>query len=307
MSPPTAALRISPHVLRLPGGRCLTLGRRTLLMGVLNVTPDSFSDGGRWLEPRAAIDHGLRMLEEGADLLDIGAESTRPGGGVYGEGASFVSAQEELDRLLPVLEGIRKGTDAPLSVDTRKGAVARRVLEGGADLINDISLLSDPELGGAAAQAGCPLILMHSRGDLRSMQKDIRFEDLFSEILDELAAAARAAVAQGVPREQIVLDPGIGFGKTFGQNLELVGNLSRLRRLGHPLLLGTSRKSFLGKFGAKAGEDPLAPAERLPGSLATAAWAAAQGTEILRVHDVRETAQFLRVWYAIRERSEVTP
>ncbi len=307
MSPPTAAASLSPHALRLPGDRSLSLGGRTLIMGVLNVTPDSFSDGGRWLEPEAAIAHGRRMLQQGADLLDIGAESTRPGGGVYGEGASRVPEDEELHRLLPVLEGLRKETDAPLCVDTRNGGVARRALQHGADLINDISLLSDPALGRATAEAGCPLILMHSRGAVGSMQKGIRFENLLAEVLEELGAATEAAVALGNSRDQIILDPGIGFGKTYEQNLELVGNLGYFRRLGQPLLLGTSRKSFLRNFGAEIGQEPLPPGKRLPGSLATAAWAAAQGTEILRVHDVAETAQFLRAWYAVEERSEATP
>lgn len=272
-------------------------------MGVLNVTPDSFSDGGRWLEPGAAIEHGLRMLEEGADLLDIGAESTRPGGGVYGEGALRVTEQEELGRLLPVLEGLRRRTSSPLCVDTRKGAVARAALDHGADLINDISLLCDPALGRAVGEAGCPLILMHSRGSLGEMQTQIHFDDLLAEVRAELAAAVRKAVALGVPRQQVVLDPGIGFGKTYEQNLELVANLAAFRELGQPLLLGTSRKSFIGRFAAPEGEEVLPPGERLPGSLATVAWAAAQGADIIRVHDVPETVQFLRLWYAVQEKA----
>ncbi|MDH3254692.1 MAG: dihydropteroate synthase, partial [Acidobacteriota bacterium] len=202
-----------PHTLVLPRGRTLQLDRPVpLVMGVLNVTPDSFSDGGRWVESDAAIAHGLAVLEQGADVLDIGAESTRPGGGVYGDGAREVSSSEELDRLLPVLEGLRATTDAPLSVDTRKAAVAEAALAAGADVINDISALSDPGLGVAVADAGCPIILMHSRGALATMQTGIGFNDVVAEVSAELAQAVARAMACGVEARQIVVDPGIGFG-----------------------------------------------------------------------------------------------
>src|SRR5262245_59276692 len=167
------ATRARTWTLRLPRGRSLALGNRPRVMGILNLTPDSFSDGGLWSDPRRAVEHGLRLLAAGADLLDLGAESTRPGGGVYGAGAQEVPAEEEAARLLPVLRALREATDAPLSVDTRKGAVARRALAAGADLINDVSALSDPALGRAVAEAGCPLVLMHSRGELATMQQDI--------------------------------------------------------------------------------------------------------------------------------------
>ena len=267
-------------------------------MGIVNITPDSFSDGGLFLDPRRAVDHGLALLEQGAHLLDLGAESTRPGGGVYGSGAAEVSAEEELRRLMPVLEGLRRATGAPLSVDTRKGTVAREALAAGADLINDISLLSDPELGRAAAEAGCPLVLMHSRGDLGQMQSEIAFDDVVAEVSAELADAARRAVDLGVSPQAIVLDPGLGFGKTYRQNLELIAGLPRLAELGYPLLLGASRKSFLGHFMAAGGEVPP-PGERLAGSLACAGRATEAGVAVVRVHDVRETVGYLRMRRAL--------
>jgi len=264
-------------------------------MGVLNVTPDSFSDGGRYLEPDRAVEHGLRLLDEGAEILDLGAESTRPGGGAYGHGAAFVPPEEELDRLLPVLERLREATDAPLSVDTRKGRVALRALEAGADLINDIANLKDPELGEAVAAAGCPLVLMHSRGDLPTMQRDIRFQDPLAEVTAELERSAQRAESLGVAREQLIFDPGIGFGKTWRQNLELLGRLDALRRSGRPVLVGASRKSFIGRL-TGAG-----PAQRLPGSLAAVGWAALHGAALVRVHDVAATVQFLATWQAIAD------
>ena len=272
-------------------------------MGILNLTPDSFSDGGLWNDPPRAVEHALRLLEEGADLLDLGAESTRPGGGVYGGGAVTVPAEEEAARLLPVLEAVRRATGAPLSVDTRKGEVARRALDAGADLINDVSALGDPELGRAVAEAGCPLVLMHSRGDLSTMQREIRFQDLLGEVRSELAAAVERAATFGIPAGQLVLDPGLGFGKTAEQNLALLARLDELAGLGRPLLVGASRKSFLGRAVEKAGRPGLAPRERLPGSLAALAWAAARSAAIVRVHDVAETVQFLAVWWEINRRA----
>lgn len=272
-------------------------------MGVVNLTPDSFSDGGLWNQPDRAVAHGLELLEQGADLLDLGAESTRPGGGVYGEGAREVSSNEELDRLLPVLERLRQSTDAPLSVDTRKGPVAKAALAAGADLINDVSALSDPALGEAVAAAGCPLVLMHSRGDLATMQRDIRYGDLHAEILAELADRVSRATRSGIAREQLLIDPGIGFGKTYEQNARILARLDFLDPLGLPVLVGASRKSFIGHFSGG-----LPPTDRLEGSLAALAWAGQHGAAIVRVHDVRESVRFLAVWQAIRDRGgpEVT-
>jgi len=296
MSIPAATAEIALlATLRLPRGRRLDLGRRPLVMGVLNLTPDSFSDGGRWPEPERALARAIEMLEQGADLLDLGAESTRPGGGVYGAGAAPVGADEELGRLLPVLEPLRARTAAPLSVDTRKAAVARAALAAGADLINDVSALGDPGMGAVVAAAGCPLILMHSRGELRTMQTEIRYERLLPEVSADLAAALARAEAAGVARDQCLLDPGIGFGKTYAHNLALLRRLDELAALGRPLVVGASRKSFLGHL---TGEPP---ARRLPGSLAAVAWAAARGAAVVRVHDVAETVQFLKVWDAILE------
>jgi dihydropteroate synthase len=285
--------------LQLPGGRTLVLGERPLVMGVLNLTPDSFSDGGLWARPERAVERGLEMLAQGADLLDLGAESTRPGGGVYGEGAHTVPPEEEAERLLPVLAALRRETDAPLSVDTRKGPVARQALAAGADLINDVGALADPELGEAVAAAGCPLVLMHSRGDLATMQTGIRFTDVVGEVRAELALAMDRGAAAGIAEEQLILDPGIGFGKTAGQNLELIGRLGELAALGRPLLLGASRKSFIARTVESAGAPAPSPDARLGGSLAAVAWAAAGAAAIVRVHDVAETAQFLTVWRAI--------
>ncbi len=261
-------------------------------MGVLNITPDSFSDGGRWLDRDRALAHALEMAERGAELLDLGAESTRPGGGVYGDGAERVAESQELDRLLPVLEALRPLTDLPISVDTRKGAVAAAALDAGADLINDVSGLSDPALGEAVARAGCPLILMHSRGELRDMQRRIAYSDLLGEVAAELEQAVRRAESTGVDREQIILDPGIGFGKKARHNIELIGRLDRLAELGRPLVLGASRKSFIAELTGASVE------ERLPGSLAAVAWAMLAGAAIVRVHDVEETVQFMTVFDA---------
>ncbi|HEY2739481.1 MAG TPA: dihydropteroate synthase [Thermoanaerobaculia bacterium] len=290
--------------LRLPRGRSLRLGERPLVMGILNLTPDSFSDGGLWSSPHQAVEGGLAMLAAGADMLDLGAESTRPGGGVYGSGAATVPAAEETARLLPVLTALRRATEAPLSVDTRKREVARQALAAGADLINDVSALADPDLGRAVAAAGCPLVLMHSRGDLPTMQSGISFRDLLGEVREELTAAIERARALGVDEEQILLDPGIGFGKTAEQNLALLARLDELAPLGRPLLVGASRKSFLSRAVEASGGPALPPTERLAGSLAAAAWAAEHGAAVLRVHDVAETAQLLTVWRAIaRERA----
>lgn len=340
----------SRWTLALPGGRSLALAAgRPRVMGVLNLTPDSFSDGGRWFDPAdasRAVERGLAMLAEGAELLDLGAESTRPGGGVYGAGAREVPAEEELARLLPVLEGLRGATGAPLSVDTRKAAVARAALAAGADLVNDVSALADPEMGAVVAAAGCPVVLMHSRGELATMQREIRFRDVVAEVRAELAEAAARAEAAGIDRGQIVIDPGLGFGKTAGQNLALLAGLPELtgiaafggappdladgylstdvpggsppdgRReeaglpgptaacgpgLGLPVVVGASRKSFLAALSGRPGGEPAPPDRRLPGSLAAAARAAAGGAAVLRVHDVAETAAFLRVWTAIGE------
>ena len=261
---------------------------------VLNLTPDSFSDGGLWQEPETALEHALEMVESGADLLDLGAESTRPGGGVYGEGARAVPVEEELGRLMPVLERLRSRVSLPISVDTRKGQVARAALAAGADLINDVSALSDPELADEVAEAGCPVVLMHSRGDLRTMQRGICFHDLLAEVTRELEIAVDRALAAGIERRRIFVDPGIGFGKSAEQNLTLLRRLDALRRLELPIIVGPSRKSFIGQL------TDAPPHRRLPGSLAAVAWALHHRAAVVRVHDVAETVQFLDIWQAIQ-------
>lgn len=279
--------------LRLPRGRRLELTGRPLVMGVLNITPDSFSDGGRFLDRKRACARALKMIEEGADLIDIGAESTRPGGGVYGKGADTVPASVELERLIPVLEWLRPLIDVPISIDTRKGEVASRVLAAEADLINDISLLSDCALGEAVAEAGCPLILMHSRGELAGMQQGIAFDDVVEDVKADLVEAVDRAAATGVDSDQIILDPGIGFGKRVRDNIQLMAHLDELLELGRPLLLGASRKSFIGDLTGASVES------RLAGSLAAVASARQRGASIVRVHDVAETVQFLDVLDAL--------
>lgn len=241
------------------------------------------------------------MIAQGADILDLGAESTRPGGGVYGHGAEQVPEEEELRRLLPVLKHLRDQTTVPLSVDTRKGPVAQAALRAGADLINDISALKDPVLASAVAEAGCPVVLMHSRGELPSMQEHIAFDDVLNEVTRELEKSVDQAVASGIERRLILIDPGLGFGKTFQQNLDLLRHLDTLAALGLPVLVGASRKSFIGEIlGSPA-------TQRLPGSLAAIAWAAHHSAAVVRVHDVAETHQFLAVWQAIDASRGQTP
>lgn len=288
---PTTASDRTVHrswTLTLPAGRRLELtAGRPALLGIVNLTPDSFSDGGLFLDPGRALDHALRLVEEGADLLDLGAESTRPGGGVYGEGAREVPAAEELGRLLPVLERLRPRVNVPISIDTRKAAVARAALGAGADLINDVSALGDPAMAEVMVSAGCPIVLMHSRGELASMQQGIRFEDVVVEVRSELEATRRRAIRLGIAESAVILDPGLGFGKTAEQNLELLRCTANLAQLGSPLLVGASRKSFLGALSGTAARD------RLPGSLAAAGVAARGGAALLRVHDVASTRHYL--------------
>jgi dihydropteroate synthase len=286
-----ATIESRRYRLRLPRSRGLELvSGAPAIFGIVNVTPDSFSDGGRFLDPDRAVEHALRLLDEGADALDLGGESTRPGGGVYGDGAPEISVGEELDRVLPVLERLRPLTVAPLSIDTRRAPVASAALGAGADLVNDVSALGDPEMAAIVAAAGCPIVLMHSRGERATMQKTIRFDDVVGEVRTELEERRGAARAAGIDGDQVLVDPGLGFGKTAEQNLELLRATDRLVELGAPLVVGASRKSFLGlATGAPVGE-------RLPGSLAAAAAAALGGAAVLRVHDVAATRQFLAVW-----------
>jgi dihydropteroate synthase len=268
--------------------RTLVLGKRTLVMGVLNVTPDSFSDGGKFLDPQSAIEHALEMERAGADLVDIGGESTRPG-------STGTSAETELARILPVLEGLHSVLKIPIAVDTRKSQVAEAAVSAGAQIINDISgLRFDPRIAEVAHRRGVPLILMHMRGEPAAMQKRPFARDVMKDVMEGLRASIRKARAAGVRKSQILIDPGIGFGKSFEQNYELLRKLPELAKLGYPLLVGTSRKGFLGATLARNGK-PAPPEERLWATAATVTASILGGAHIVRVHDVAEMAQVARV------------
>jgi dihydropteroate synthase len=269
-----ATIAVPPASWRL-ARRELSL-QRPLIMGILNVTPDSFSDGGRFSNVEAAVAHALQMVEQGADIIDIGAESTRPG-------APLISPDEELRRLLPVLEQLAGRIKLPISIDTWKAPVAEAALKAGAEIINDVSGLTfDPALAEVVARHRSGLVLMHTRGRPETMQQDTGYQDLLGEIADFLQASLQAALAAGCSPEQLVLDPGIGFAKDTAGNLEILRRLPELAGLGYPLLVGSSRKRFIGTV---LGREK--PEERLFGTAATVALAVAQGAGILRVHDVQ--------------------
>ncbi|MBW4514003.1 MAG: dihydropteroate synthase [Timaviella obliquedivisa GSE-PSE-MK23-08B] len=253
-------------------------GRQTYLMGILNVTPDSFSDGGQFDTLDAAIAQAHHLIESGAHVLDVGGQSTRPQ-------AEEISLDAELERVVPVIQALREsGINAPISVDTTKAAVARAAVAAGADWVNDISgALVDPEMLGAIAELNIPVVLMHMRGTPQTMQRLTEYQDLIGEIYEFLARRVEAAIALGIPSRHIMLDPGIGFAKNYSQNLEILRQLSKLRSLGFPLLVGTSRKSFIGHIL----NQPNAQ-ERVWGTAATCCAAIAQGGDVLRVHDVKE-------------------
>jgi len=268
------------------------LGGRALpsVMGIVNVTPDSFSDGGRFLDPGSAVAHALQLAEEGAAILDVGGESTRPP--AYGL-ADPVDAREEIRRVVPVIERLAAAVRVPISVDTRKAEVARAALGAGASIVNDVAALAhDPEMPSAVAGAGAAVVLMHMRGtDPRTMQDDLAYGDLLAEIGGSLSAAAARAIASGIPAPRIALDPGLGFGKSAAQSLRLVARLGELALIGYPLVLGASRKGFVARY---SGIPPGAPpAERLAGSLACVEAARAAGASVVRVHDVAATVRFL--------------
>jgi dihydropteroate synthase len=266
-----------------------SLPKPALVMGIVNVTPDSFSDGGRLASVEAAIAHGLRLVEEGADILDIGGESTRPG-------AAPVTLAGETARVLPVIEGLRARWFGPISIDTMKPEVARAAVTAGATMWNDVTALGHaPESLAAAAELGCDVALMHMQGEPRTMQSDPHYENVVAEVTDWLTARAEAAIAAGVARERIWLDPGIGFGKTAAHNLALTAHLDRLVATGFPILYGASRKRTIQSVDPTASD----PGDRLGGSLALALEAARAGASIIRVHDVRETVQALAVQAAV--------
>lgn len=278
------------------GSHRLVLGGKTCVMGVVNVTPDSFSDGGRFLERETAIDHGLRLMDEGADILDIGGESTRPF-------SDPVSLDEELRRILPVIEALARRDRVLISVDTTKAEVARRALDAGAAIINDVSALRvDPEMAAVAARRGVPVILMHMLGTPKTMQVNPQYDEVVADVAAFLRQAVDRAVAAGIDASMLIVDPGIGFGKTFDHNLQLLNGLHRLHDLGRPLLVGSSRKAFIRHLLKPPGEADI-PAD-LPlvatGTQATVSVAALKGVHIVRVHDVADARATLTVIDAIR-------
>ncbi len=257
------------------------------IMGILNVTPDSFSDGGDHLDPAAAIAAGQQMVADGAALLDVGGESTRPG-------AAVVTPAQEQARILPVIAGLR-GAGVPLSVDTRNAATMAAALDAGATVVNDVSALRhDPASAALVAARGCPVILMHMRGTPATMTTLTDYTDVAAEVAAELAATVAHAEAAGIARARMALDPGVGFAKTGEQNIPLLQGLDRIAALGLPLVVGVSRKRFLGRLGGEA-----TPRDRTPGSIAAALFALSRGARILRVHDVAATVQAVRVWHAL--------
>jgi dihydropteroate synthase len=262
------------------GGQRFEWGRRTYVMGILNVTPDSFSDGGRFLDPDAALRQALRMAEQGADIIDIGAESTRPG-------SKPVPDKEQMRRLVPVLRLLSKKVKVPVSVDTASAAVARAAIAEGAAMVNDVTAFSDLKMAGVASRMGVPCVVMHMQGEPRTMQRNPKYDDLMAEVTDSLAQALARGAAAGV--EQIVVDPGIGFGKKLQHNLEILRRLSELRSLGRPVLVGPSRKRFIGELTGTG------PDERVEGTVAACVVAAEHGANIVRVHDVLAVKQALAV------------
>ena len=271
------------------GGEEFRWGERTYVMGVLNVTDDSFSGDGLGGDPDLAVARALGFQEAGADLIDVGGESTRPAGAVYGTGAAPVSVEEELRRVIPVVRRLKERLRIPISVDTHKAEVARQAIEAGAGLINDVwALKRDPDLASVVAETGVPIILMHN-------QRGVDYRDLLSDVVNDLRRSMEQAAAAGVPEEQMLVDPGIGFGKTPVQNLELLRRLAEFKAaLGRPLVVGTSRKSTIGVV-----LGGLPPTERMEGTAATVALAIAQGADMVRVHDVKEMVRVSRMSDAI--------
>jgi dihydropteroate synthase len=268
--------------------RVVECGPRTLVMGVLNVTPDSFSDGGRFLDHEAAVAHGLRMAEEGAALLDVGGESTRPG-------SDAVTVEEELARVLPVIKRLAAEVDVPLSIDTRKPEVARAALDAGAVVVNDVSAAREPGMLEVVAASGAGLVLMHMLGQPNTMQVEPRYEDVVREVRAYLAGRLDAAESAGIDRDRLAVDPGLGFGKTYEHNIELMRHLDSFVDLGVPVVVGPSRKSFIG---TALGDLPVD--QRLEGTIGAAAWMAGRGAHVVRVHDVGPVARTLLVVDAIR-------
>ena len=287
---------VSPRArfeIALPGGARLTLGGRTLVMGVLNVTPDSFADGGLYDTPARAIEAGLRLIDEGADIVDVGGESTRPG-------ADPLDAVDELHRVLPVVEALAARGRVPVSIDTYKAVVAREAMRCGATIVNDVSALQyDPDLAAAVAEGGAALVLMHNRGRSREMYREATYGDVGGEVAGELASALARAEASGVRRDATILDPGFGFAKRASHSYDALASLPRLAALGRPILSGPSRKSFL-----KAAAGDVPPAAREWATAAAVAASVLLGAHIVRVHGVAAMAQAARVADLVRESAE---
>ena len=275
------------NILEWPLGK-LDFSRGCLLMGILNVTEDSFSDGGLYGKEDAAVNHALDMVEKGADIIDIGAESTRPG-------ATPIEEDEQIRRVVPIIENLKKKTSIPISIDTYSPAVAEAAIHAGASIINDITAMANPQMANLAANTGAAVVLMHMRGTPQTMQKDPHYENVVEEVLGFLLERADVAEKAGIEKNRIFIDPGIGFGKTIEHNLKLLKNLDKFSASGYRLLVGTSRKAFIGKITGKQ-----LPAERTYGTAATVALAAAAGASIVRVHDVAEMKDVLKVTNAIR-------
>lgn len=273
--------------------RSIELGARTLVMGILNVTPDSFSDGGKFLSRDHAVAHALKMLEDGADLIDIGGESTRPGTPVAESG---IPAAEELRRIMPVIEDVlRERPEAVLSVDTYKAEVARAVVSAGCEIVNDVSALRwDEQMAPAVAELGCGVVLMHTRGRPQEWRDLPPSADIVAEVKAELRQYAQSALERGIARDRIVLDAGFGFGKKFDQNYPLLAGLDQLHSLGFPLLAGTSRKSFIARTLARDGKD-APPDQRLYGSIAAVTASVLKGTHIVRIHDVKAAVEAVKI------------
>jgi dihydropteroate synthase len=268
-------------------GREIVCGSRTLIMGILNVTPDSFSDGGKFVDPEKAVARGLQMIAEGADIIDVGGESTRPG-------SRPVPAKEEIRRTIPIIAELKKQPRCLISIDTRNAETARAAIVAGADIINDISALADPGMAAVAAETGAGVILMHMLGMPETMQNDPHYNEVVSEVRNFLEERMAFAVARGVALEQIALDPGIGFGKMDEHNLALLNGIPALAAAGRPVLIGASRKGFIGRLTGRG------PEERLAGSLAAAAFSILRGAHILRVHDVKESCDAARLVDTLR-------
>ncbi|MDA8106970.1 MAG: dihydropteroate synthase [Nitrospiraceae bacterium] len=276
------------------GNFLLDFSRKTCIMGILNVTPDSFSDGGLHFDKSVAVGRGVRMVEEGADIIDIGGESTRPG-------SDPLPLEEELQRVVPVIESLSAKVTVPISIDTYKAEVARRALDAGASIVNDISgLRFDPGMAGVVSASKVPVVVMHIKGSPRNMQQSPVYEALIPEILDYLRGSIAIALEAGVSEEKIIIDPGIGFGKTFDHNLEILHNLNRFALLGRPILIGPSRKAFIGRI-----LDNAPPQERIYGTAAAVAISIMKEANIIRVHDVMEMVQVARVADAVKREKVV--